>query len=140
MSTPTPSRYTLATQCINRGMSLEAIAALLGHRSPPMTLVYARIADTIVADQYFPATHAVETEVTAASSATDEPPHAARLTVGSSATATAPDRSSSTAGSRPSAKAAASTRPAPSSSPSFAANATTPPPTPTTPAPASTTS
>jgi len=24
-------RHTLATQCINRGMSLEAIAALLGH-------------------------------------------------------------------------------------------------------------
>ena len=27
-------RHTLATQAINRGMSLEAIAAMLGHRSP----------------------------------------------------------------------------------------------------------
>ncbi len=38
-------RHTLATQAINRGMRLEAIAALLGHRSLEMTLVYARIAD-----------------------------------------------------------------------------------------------
>jgi len=37
---------------INRGMSLEAIAALLGHRSMEMTLTYARIADRVVADEY----------------------------------------------------------------------------------------
>ena len=41
-------------------MSLEAIAALLGHRSPKMTLVYARISDENVAEQYFNATRAVE--------------------------------------------------------------------------------
>jgi integrase len=35
-------RHTLATQAINRGMSLEAIAALLGHRSMRMTMVYAK--------------------------------------------------------------------------------------------------
>ncbi len=43
-------------------MSLEAIAALLGHRSPRMTLVYARISDTNVADQYFKATQTVEAD------------------------------------------------------------------------------
>ena len=43
-------------------MSLEAIAALLGHCSPRMTLVYARISDTNVADQYFKATQAVEAD------------------------------------------------------------------------------
>jgi integrase len=59
---PHQLRHTLATQCLNRGMSLEAIAALLGHRSPRMTLVYARISDTRVADQYFSATRAVEAE------------------------------------------------------------------------------
>jgi integrase len=59
---PHQLRHTLATQCLNRGMSLEAIAALLGHRSPRMTLVYARIADTVVAEQYFSATRAVEAE------------------------------------------------------------------------------
>jgi hypothetical protein len=34
-------------------MSLEAIAQMLGHRSMRMTLVYARIADRTVADEYF---------------------------------------------------------------------------------------
>ncbi len=45
-------RHTLATQAINRGMCLEAIAALLGHRSMEMTLVYARIANRVVADEH----------------------------------------------------------------------------------------
>ena len=44
----------------NNGMSLEAIAAMLGHRSMRMTLVYARIADRTVADQYFAAAQAVD--------------------------------------------------------------------------------
>jgi integrase len=57
---PHQLRHTLATQAINRGMSLEAIAALLGHRSMRMTLVYARIADRTVADQYYAATEQVE--------------------------------------------------------------------------------
>jgi integrase len=64
---PHQLRHTLATQCLNRGMSLEAIAALLGHRSPRMTLVYARIADTTVAEQYFDATSAVEADAVALS-------------------------------------------------------------------------
>ena len=63
---PHQLRHTLATQCLNRGMSLEAIAALLGHRSPRMTLVYARIADTKVAEEYFNATSAVEADAAAA--------------------------------------------------------------------------
>lgn len=41
-------------------MSLEAIAALLGHRSLRMTMVYARIADRTVADEYFAVTEKVE--------------------------------------------------------------------------------
>jgi hypothetical protein len=36
-------RHTLATQAINRGMRLEAIAALLGHQKMEMTLIYAKI-------------------------------------------------------------------------------------------------
>jgi site-specific recombinase XerD len=51
--TPHRLRHTLATQAINRGMSLEAIAALLGHRSLTMTLTYARIANRTVQQQYF---------------------------------------------------------------------------------------
>ena len=41
-------------------MSLEAIAAMLGHRSPRMTLVYPRISNDSVAEQYFPTTRVVE--------------------------------------------------------------------------------
>jgi site-specific recombinase XerD len=42
-------RHTLATQAINRGMRLEAIAALLGHQKMEMTLIYAKIANKVVA-------------------------------------------------------------------------------------------
>ncbi len=59
---PHQLRHTLATQSINRGMSLEAIAALLGHRSMDMTLIYARISDQTVADAYFKVTAAVEAQ------------------------------------------------------------------------------
>jgi site-specific recombinase XerD len=57
---PHQLRHTLATQAINRGMSLEAVALLLGHRSLRMTLVYARIADSTVAAQYHDVTARVE--------------------------------------------------------------------------------
>jgi site-specific recombinase XerD len=57
---PHQLRHTLATQAINRGMSLEAIAAMLGHRSLDMTLRYARIASRTVADEYFAVTEKVE--------------------------------------------------------------------------------
>ena len=38
---------TSLTTSFNRGMSLEAVAALLGHRSPKMTCVYARISSEV---------------------------------------------------------------------------------------------
>ena len=41
-------------------MSLEAIAALLGHHDLSMTMIYARIADRVVADEYFAVTRKVE--------------------------------------------------------------------------------
>jgi integrase/recombinase XerD len=69
---PHQLRHTLATQAINRGMRLEAIAALLGHRSLRMTMVYARIANRTVADEY----HAISTKVEAlyaASEVTETP-------------------------------------------------------------------
>jgi Phage integrase family len=49
---PHQLRHTLATQAVNRGMRLESIAEMLGHRSMDMTLVYARIANRVVADEY----------------------------------------------------------------------------------------
>jgi integrase len=57
---PHQLRHTLATQAINRGMSLEAIAALLGHKTMTMTMVYARIADRTVADEYFAVSEKVD--------------------------------------------------------------------------------
>jgi hypothetical protein len=57
---PHQLRHTLATQAINRGMSLEAIAAMLGHRSMDMTLRYAKIASRTVADEYFAVTDQVD--------------------------------------------------------------------------------
>jgi hypothetical protein len=41
-------------------MSLDAIAALLGHKTLAMTMIYARIADKTVADEYFAITEKVE--------------------------------------------------------------------------------
>lgn len=41
-------------------MSIDAIAALLGHKTLAMTMVYARIADKTVADEYFAVTAKVE--------------------------------------------------------------------------------
>jgi site-specific recombinase XerD len=57
---PHQLRHTLATQSINNGMSLEAVSAMLGHRSIRMTLVYARIADRTVAEEYFAAADKVD--------------------------------------------------------------------------------
>lgn len=57
---PHQLRHTLATQAINRGMSLEAIAAMLGHRSLDMTLRYAKIANRTVAEEYFSVTDQVD--------------------------------------------------------------------------------
>jgi site-specific recombinase XerD len=57
---PHQLRHTLATQAVNRGMSLEAIAAMLGRRSLDMTLRYAKIASRTVADEYFAVTEKVE--------------------------------------------------------------------------------
>jgi site-specific recombinase XerD len=57
---PHQLRHTLATQAINRGMSLEAIAAMLGHRSLDITLRYAKIANRTVADEYFAVTDKVD--------------------------------------------------------------------------------
>src|SRR3954454_23698490 len=41
-------------------MSLEAIAALIGHTSMAMTMTYARISDRTIATEYFAVTEQVE--------------------------------------------------------------------------------
>jgi len=62
---PHQLRHTLATQAINRGMRLESIATMLGHRSLRMTLTYARIANKTVADEYASASAKIDALYTA---------------------------------------------------------------------------
>lgn len=127
-------RHTLATQAINRGMSLDAIAALLGHKTLAMTMIYARIADKTVAEEYFAVTEKVEALSTdpANSPATTKAPRCAssdpRCTSACSATATAHAPSKWTATSNRSARAAPSSSPPSSSARRCASNARTPPP------------
>ena len=129
---PHQLRHTLATQAINRGMSLEAIAAMLGHRSLDMTLRYAKIASRTVADEYF-ASPTRSTPSTASHPCCPPMPSGRRWpgcaasTTGCSATATAPGPRSWTARSSRSARPARSSRPASSSAPSYRTSTTTPP-------------
>lgn len=53
-------RHALATQAIHRGVSIDAIAALIGHKTLDMTMIYAQIADKTVAEEYFKVTEKVE--------------------------------------------------------------------------------
>lgn len=62
--TPHQLRHTLATQAVNRSMSMESIAAMLGHRSLSMTLVYARIANRTVEKEYFNVTRQLDQRTT----------------------------------------------------------------------------
>jgi len=49
---PHQLRHTFATQAVNRGMRIEAIGQMLGHKTLRMTLIYARIANRTVEDEY----------------------------------------------------------------------------------------
>ena len=125
-------RHTLATQAINRGMSIDAIAALLGHKTLAMTMIYARIADKTVAEEYFNVTEKVEAlygqprQLSTTKKAARCASSAARCTGACSATATAPARSKPTATSNRSARAARSSSPPSSSGPPCKPNETTP--------------
>jgi len=45
-------RHTWATELVNAGMSLQALMALLGHRTPEMTIRYARLASPTLRAAY----------------------------------------------------------------------------------------
>jgi site-specific recombinase XerD len=129
---PHQLRHTLATQAINRGMTLEAIAALLGHRSLDMTLRYARSPTGPSPTSTSPSPRRSKPSINKVNPYQPTRsgrgwPGCAASTTACSATATAPGRPSWTAHSRPSAKPARSSRPASSSDPPCNANATTQP-------------
>ena len=50
--TPHRLRHTLATRLINRGMSLESLSKLLGHKYLSTTQQYARVYDATVQEQF----------------------------------------------------------------------------------------
>lgn len=58
--TPHRLRHTFATQLINHGLPLTFLAKLLGHTSLQMTLHYARLYDSTVADHFQAAMAAIE--------------------------------------------------------------------------------
>lgn len=53
-------RHTFATQAINRGMDLASIATLLGHKGLEMTMVYARIANPKLRQEFERVSHQVQ--------------------------------------------------------------------------------
>ncbi|HYZ54494.1 MAG TPA: tyrosine-type recombinase/integrase [Streptosporangiaceae bacterium] len=130
---PHQLRHTLATQAINRGMSLEAIAALLGHRSLDMTLRYAKIASRTVPMSTSPSPRKSKHSTASPPSSPPTPsaprwPGSAASTTASSATAGAPGPRNWTAPSNPSAKPAPTSRPASSSGLPWPPSTTTPRP------------
>lgn len=60
-------RHTYATTLVNAGMSLQALMALLGHRSPEMTIRYARLASPTLRAAYDQAIGKMRTRIPVAS-------------------------------------------------------------------------
>lgn len=58
--TPHQLRHTLATRLVNRGMRIELIRRLLGHRYLNSTQIYARVYDRTVQDHFESATASLE--------------------------------------------------------------------------------
>jgi site-specific recombinase XerD len=58
--TPHQLRHTLATRLVNRGMRIELIRRLLGHRYLNSTQIYARVYDRTVQDHFESATANLE--------------------------------------------------------------------------------
>lgn len=61
--TPHRLRHTCATQLLNAGCRITSIQKLLGHRRLDTTLVYARVHDRTVADDYYAAMTHIETRL-----------------------------------------------------------------------------
>ena len=57
---PRQLRHTLVTQAINRGMSLEAVAALPGHHNLSITRAASASPDWTMAEEYFAVTEKIE--------------------------------------------------------------------------------
>ncbi|MCP4286618.1 MAG: site-specific integrase, partial [Gammaproteobacteria bacterium] len=65
-------RHTYATQLLNAGCPVTSIQKLLGHRDLNMTMVYARVHNRTVADDYYAAMKWIEQGLNLAGSVADE--------------------------------------------------------------------
>jgi site-specific recombinase XerD len=115
---PHQLRHTFATQAVNRGMRIEAIGQMLGHKTLRMTLIYGSRTAPSLMSTALSATRSMPfmTNPTCSAAPPTQPrpskcAGSASSTDGCSATAGAQGPPSSTAPSRPSAKAAGSSRP-----------------------------
>jgi integrase/recombinase XerC len=61
--TPHMLRHTFATQLVNAGCRITTIQSLLGHQRLNSTMVYARIHDQTVADDYYAAMRLIENQM-----------------------------------------------------------------------------
>jgi site-specific recombinase XerD len=61
--TPHMLRHTFATQLLNAGCKVTTIQALLGHKRLNSTMVYARVHDQTVANDYFTAMSVIEEQM-----------------------------------------------------------------------------
>jgi site-specific recombinase XerD len=72
-------RHTMATQLLNAGCRVTTIQKLLGHRDLNSTLIYARVHDHTVADDYYAAMTRIEQALSLSADA-GEPPSTAKQT------------------------------------------------------------
>ena len=61
--TPHRLRHTFATQLVNAGCRITSIQKLLGHRRLNSTMIYARVHDRTVAEDYYAAMEIVEQQL-----------------------------------------------------------------------------
>ena len=62
-TTPHRLRHTFATQLLNAGCRATSIQKLLGHRRLNSTMIYARVHDRTVADDYYAAMTRIEKQL-----------------------------------------------------------------------------
>jgi integrase/recombinase XerD len=76
---PHSLRHTCATQLLNAGCRITSIQRFLGHKRLNTTMVYARVHDQTVADDYFKAMEQVEQQLALPIACSDQPPSTSKM-------------------------------------------------------------
>jgi hypothetical protein len=69
-------RHTCATQLLNAGCRITSIQKYLGHKEIGTTMIYARVLDQTMADDYFKAMEKIEQQITLPAAVLNQPPSA----------------------------------------------------------------